>query len=112
MGCNCKSSSKTVEPTVREKKGITWGIDGNTVAKWFMFITMSILSPLMLPFFIVAMYYAIIKNKRLEVIPTLRILLRSAIDQHNKKTDELEELDLDSAEVLEKVVEDVIEKNV
>jgi len=112
MSCGCKSNVKTKEPEVRVNKGFEWKFDGNTAAKWATFVLFSVLSPLMLPFIVVALYYAIIKNKKLDVMQTFRVLLRTAINMRNKEQDALEELDLDSAEVLEKVVESVVQENV
>jgi len=111
MGCECKSNIKTKDPIVRNKKEFDWSVNGNTVAKWGLFLTITILSPLMLPFIAVALYFAIIKNQKLDVMMTLRVLLRTAIDMRNKKEDELEALDLDSAEVLETIVETVVEEH-
>tara|TARA_R110000868_G_scaffold176916_2_gene414921 strand:+ start:24406 stop:24747 length:342 start_codon:yes stop_codon:yes gene_type:complete len=113
MGCGCKNNGlKTKDPVVRENSKFDWSVDGNVVAKWTTFVVLSILSPLMIPFIIVAMYFAIIKNKRLDVLQTLRILLRTAIDMRNKKQDALEELDLDNAKVFENIVESVVKENV
>lgn len=113
MSCGCKNTEiKTKDPVVREKSKFDWRVDGNTLAKWATFVVLTVLSPLMIPFFVVALYFAIIKNKKLDVMQTMRVLLRTAIDMKNEKEDALEELDLDSADVLENIVEAVVEENV
>jgi len=116
MSCGCKNKElKTKDPVVRGESKFDWKVDGNTVAKWATFIVMTVLSPLMIPFIIVALYFAIIKNQKLDVIQTFRVLLRTAVNMRNEKVDaqeELEELELDSAEVFEHIVEEVVENNV
>jgi hypothetical protein len=66
MGCNCKNVRDT---TVPEGKLMNQGkgINTNTIFKWLIFIGMSILSPLYLPFFIYFLYKLILKREDFDI---------------------------------------------
>jgi hypothetical protein len=66
MGCNCKNVRDT---TVPEGKLMNQGkgINTNNIFKWLIFIGMSILSPLYLPFFIYFLYKLILKREDFDI---------------------------------------------
>lgn len=92
MGCGCKSGGNNFKiPEGNEEMEPKMGLNANDVVKWFVFILLTILSPIIAPPILIwALYKGIIKNERLDAILMFKAISQAAktvIDKEAKNNE-------------------------
>jgi len=102
MGCGCKGSNNYEIPGAKETHEPKVGLNVNAIVKWFVFILVIILSPIIAPPILVwALYKGIIQNERLDTILMFKAISKAATTILEEEDEALDDDEIDRLELVE-----------